>query len=141
MLYSSWLYRSPWSRTSHSPRRTFMFEFGVVATQCAAVTTHLQSNRAKELESDNQSLINWFYLVDTNAPPQLSFLLRNPVLMSAACHGCEPNDVEWPPTIRFDRVYNSPQPRTSEQMQSISSTNLSLSATCSPPKIQAENGS
>lgn len=44
------------------------------------------------------------HLFDSRAPPQLSFFVRNPVLMMAACHGCEPNTVEWPPTIRFDRV-------------------------------------
>lgn len=63
-------------------------EFGDVATQWAAVTTHR---------------------FDTNAPPQLNFRDRKPDLMSAACHGCDANAVECPPTIRFDRVYSSPQ--------------------------------
>lgn len=77
------------SRTFHSPKRTLRFEFGVVATQCAAVTTQR---------------------FDINAPPQLNFLDKNPDLINAACHGWVAKPDECPPTIRFDRVYNSPQP-------------------------------
>lgn len=95
MLYSSWWSRSSWSRTSHSPNLTFIFGFGVVATQCAAVTTHR---------------------FDTSAPPQLSLRDKNPDLINAACQGCDAKVVEWPPTMRFERVNNSPQP-ASERKQ------------------------
>jgi len=54
-----------------------------VATQWAAVTTHR---------------------LEINAPPQLSFLVRNPLLIKATCQGWEPKPVEWPPTMRLDRV-------------------------------------
>ena len=60
---------------------------------------------------------NWrtFYLFDSKAPPQLNFFVRNPVLISAACQGCVPNELECPPTILFDLVYSSPQAETTLQ--------------------------
>lgn len=44
------------------------------------------------------------HLLFNSAPPQLNFLVRNPVLINATCHGCEPKLVGCPPTIRLDLV-------------------------------------
>lgn len=61
-----------------------------------------------------------------NAPPQLSFLVKNPVFTSAACHGCVPNCVECPPTIRLDLVYNSPQAKNTIQQRENRINDLKL---------------
>lgn len=64
----------------------------------------LEKKKRKSYSTVAALLCLRFHLLDSKAPPQLSFLVRNPVLISAACQGCVPKADECPPTIRFERV-------------------------------------
>lgn len=78
--------------------RTIEQTITYVATQWAAVTIHLSFN---------------------SAPPQASFLDKNPVLIRATCQGCDANPVECPPTILLLLVWSSPQPAINLRMRQV----------------------